>query len=42
MRGRWEYASISCLCVGTVRMHGCTCTQVIAGVGVGVEKGVDM
>jgi len=25
-----------------VRMHGCTCTQVIAGVGVGVEKGVDM
>ena len=39
MRGRWEYASIWCLCVGT---HGCTCTQVIAGVGVGVEKGVDM
>ena len=25
-----------------VRMHGCTCTQVIAGGGVGVEGDVDM
>ena len=25
-----------------VRMYGCTCTQVVVGLGVGVEGGVDM
>ena len=41
MRGRWEYASIWCLSVGTdawVHMHAGDC----GGMGVGVEKGVDM
>ena len=38
MRGRWEYVSIWCLSVGT----DAQCTQVVAGVGVGVEGGVNM
>ena len=40
MRGRWEYASIWCLCViahARVHMHAGDC-----GVGVGVEGVVDM